>query len=163
MWTCYHTSSHLFWGVWRWRNDITQFMSVVKELALFENLWQTTQLIWVDQLNRFLALHALDEGLGICWAMLGLKVPMLLNWVRFRPGIWDGGATSSTGCGAVCDRAPTQGCLGLALIRRSKLWDGHFTNISIEIGVQPSSLTHPLYLGFMVYQKYIRLIALCAP
>ena len=120
MWTCYHTSSHLFWGVWRWRNDITQFMSVVKELALFENLWQTTQLIWVDQLNRFLALHALDEGLGICWAMLGLKVPMLLNWVRFRPGIWDSGATSSTGCGAVCDRAPTQGCLGLALIRGSK-------------------------------------------
>ena len=94
-------------------------MSVVKELALFENLWQTTQSIWVDQLNRFLALHALVEGLGICCATFGLKVPMLLNWVRFRPGIWDGGATS-TGCGAVCDKAPTRGCLGLAPIRGSK-------------------------------------------
>ena len=95
-------------------------MSGVKELALFENMWQTTQLIWVDQLNRFLALHALVEGLGICWAMFGLKVPILLNWVRFRPGIWDGGAISSTGCGAVCDRAPTQGFLDLAPIRGSK-------------------------------------------
>ena len=120
MWTCYHTYSHLFWGVWRWRNDITQFMSGVKELALFVNMWQTTQLIWVDQLNRFLALHALVEGLGICWAMFGLKVPILLNWVRFRPGIWDGGTISSPGCGIVWDRAPTQGCLGLAPIRGSK-------------------------------------------
>ena len=41
-------------------------MSGVKELALFENMWQTTQLIRVDELNRFLALHALVEGLGIC-------------------------------------------------------------------------------------------------
>ena len=73
-----------------------------------------------DQLNRFLALHALVEGLGICWATFGLKVPILLNWVRLRPGIWDGGAISSTGWGAVCDRAHTQGCLGLALIRGSK-------------------------------------------
>ena len=109
-----------FWGVWRWRNDVTQFMSGVKELALFENMWQTSQLIWVDQLNRFLALHALVEGLGICWATFGLKVPILLNWVRFRSGIWDSGAISSTGCGAVCDRAPTWGCLGLAPIRGSK-------------------------------------------
>ena len=39
---------------------------LIKELALFENCGkQTTQLIWVDQLNRFLALHALVEGLGI--------------------------------------------------------------------------------------------------
>ena len=63
---------------------------------------------------------------------------MLLNWVRFRPGISDSGAISSTGCGAVCDRAPTQGCLGFVPIRGSKQWDGHFTNILIESGVQPS-------------------------
>ena len=116
---CVTTLIHI-WGVWRWRNDITQFMSGVKELALFEIIWQTTQLIWLDQLNRFLALHALVEGLGICWATLGLKVPISLNWVRFRPGIWDGRAISSTGCGAVSDRAPTWGCLGFALIRGSK-------------------------------------------
>ena len=79
------------------------------------------QLNWSeDQLNRFLALHALVEASGICWAMFGLKVPILLNWVRLRPGIWDGGAISSTGWGAVCDKAPTQGCLGLAPIRGSK-------------------------------------------
>ena len=36
--TCEHVTTliHTFWGVWRWRNDITQFMSGVKELALFE-------------------------------------------------------------------------------------------------------------------------------
>ena len=63
---CCHTSSHLFGECGDEGNDITQFMSVVKELALFENLWQTTQSICVDQLYRFLALHALVEGLGIC-------------------------------------------------------------------------------------------------
>ena len=111
---------HLLWGVWRWRNDTTQFASGDKELGL---VWELCgkQLNWYeDQLNRFLALHALVEGLGMCWAMFGLKVPILLNWVRLRPGIWDGGAISSTGWGAVCDRAPTRGCLGLALIRGSK-------------------------------------------
>ena len=59
---------------------------VIKSLALFGNMWQTTPSIWVDQLNRFLALHALVEGLGTCWATFGLKVPILLNWVRCRPG-----------------------------------------------------------------------------
>ena len=93
-------------------------MSGVRAGLVWE-LWQTTQSIWVDQLNRFLALHALVEGLGIFGATFGLKVPMSLNWVRFRPGIWDGGATSSTGCG-VCDKTPTRGCLGLAPIRGSK-------------------------------------------
>ena len=44
---------------------------------------------------------------------------MLLNWVRFRPIISDGGATSSTESWS-CDRRPTQGCLGLAPIRWSK-------------------------------------------
>ena len=117
---CVTTLIHTFWGVWRWRNDITQFMSGVKELALFENMWQTTQSIWVDQLNRFLALHALVEGSGICWGTFGLKVPILLNWVRFRPGIWHSWAISSTGCGEVCDIAPTWGCLGFPLIRGSK-------------------------------------------
>ena len=57
-------------------------MSGVKELALM--LW-CLQLI--DQLNRFLALQALVECLGICIATFGLKFPILLNWVRFRPGI----------------------------------------------------------------------------
>ena len=40
-----------------------------------------------DQLNRFLALQALVEGLGMCLAMFGLKFPILLNWVKLRPGI----------------------------------------------------------------------------
>ena len=57
-------------------------MSGVKELALM--LWR---LQLIDQLNRFLALQALVEHLGICIATLGLKFPILLNWVRFRPGI----------------------------------------------------------------------------
>ena len=68
-------------------------------------------------------------------ATFGLKFPILLNWVKFRPGIWDGGAISSTGRGAT-DSSPTQGCLGLAPSRLSKQWgDGHFTNISVETGV----------------------------
>ena len=58
-------------------------MSGVKELALL--LWH---LQLIDQLNRFLALQALVERLGICIATFGLKFPILLNWVRFRPGIW---------------------------------------------------------------------------
>ena len=72
----------------------------------------------ITQLNRFLALQALVEGLGIWRATFGLKFPILLNWVRLRPGIWDGGAISSTGRGA--DSAPTRGCLGLAPSRWSK-------------------------------------------
>ena len=75
-----------------------------------------TQLI--DQLNRFLALQDLVEGLGICWATFGLKFPILLNWVRLRPGIWDGGAISSTDWGATS--APMWGCLGFAPNRWSK-------------------------------------------
>ena len=112
--------SHLLWGVWRWRNDTTQFVSGDKELGLFWKLCGK-QLNWYGgQLNRFLALHALVEGLGMCWATFGLKIPILLNWVRLRSGIWDGGAILSTGWGAICDRAPTWGCLGLAPIRGSK-------------------------------------------
>ena len=57
-------------------------MSGVKELALL--LWH---LQLIDQLNRFLALQALVECLGICIATFGLKFPILLNWVRFRPGV----------------------------------------------------------------------------
>ena len=91
-------------------------MSGVKELALM--LWH---LQLIDQLNRFLALQALVECLGICIATLGLKFPILLNWVRFRPGIWSSGATSSTGRGAA-DNSPTLGCLGLAPSRLSKHW-----------------------------------------
>ena len=37
----------------------------------------------LTQLNRFLALQALVERLGICIATFGLKFPILLNWVRF--------------------------------------------------------------------------------
>ena len=101
--------------VGRWRNDITQFMSGVKELGLYWFL-VATQLI--DQLNRFLALQALVEGLGICWATFGLKFPILLNWVRLGPDIWDSEAISSTDWGATS--APTWGCLGFAPNRWSK-------------------------------------------
>ena len=41
----------------------------------------------IAQLNRFLALQALVEGLGIWIATFGLKFPILLNWVKLRPGI----------------------------------------------------------------------------
>ena len=64
-----------------------------KELGLclnFEFQWQTTQFC------RALALQALVECLSRNWWRFGLKVPISLNWVRFRPGIWDGGATLST-------------------------------------------------------------------
>ena len=67
----------------------------------------------------FFALQALVECLGICIATLGLKFPILLNWVKFRPGICDSGATSSTGRGAT-ESSPTWGCLGLAPSRLSK-------------------------------------------
>ena len=92
---------------------------VLKSLAfeLFVLLWR---LQLIDQLNRFLALQALVECLGIWIATFGLKFPILLNWVKFRPGIWDSGATS-TGRGAA-DSSPTRGCLGLAPSRLSKQW-----------------------------------------
>ena len=54
-------------------------MSGAKELGLCVLLW-CLQLI--TQLNRFLALQALVEGLGIWRATLGLKFPILLNWVK---------------------------------------------------------------------------------
>ena len=79
----------------------------------FKFLWQTTQFC------RALALQALVDHLSKNWCGFGLKVPISLNWVKFRPGIWDGGATSSTGCGA-WDRSPTHGCLGLAPMRGLK-------------------------------------------
>ena len=56
---------------------------VLKSLA-YVLLWR---LQLITQLNRFLALQALVEGLGIWRATFGLKFPILLNWVRFRPGI----------------------------------------------------------------------------
>ena len=102
----------------RWRNDITQFMSGDKELGLYRFLVANNSI--ENQLNRFLVLHALVEGLGMCWATFGLKFPILLNWVKLRPGIWDGRATSSTDWGAICDRTPTQGCLGFAPSKGSK-------------------------------------------
>ena len=99
-----------------WRNDITQFMSGAKELGLCCIVFVVPQLI--AQLNRFLTLQALVEGLGMWWATFGLKFPILLNWVRLRPGIWESGTISSTDWGAA--RAPTQGCLGFAPRRWSK-------------------------------------------
>ena len=90
-------------------------MSGAKELGLY---WYFGGNSIDDQLNRFLALQAPVEGLGMCWAMFGLKLPILLNWVRLRPGIWDGGAISSTGWGAAS--APTRGCLGFAPNKWSK-------------------------------------------
>ena len=71
------------------------------------------------QFCRALALQALVECLSKNWCGFGLKVMISLNWVRFRPGIWDGGATSSTE-GGLWDRRPTCGCLGLAPMRGSK-------------------------------------------
>ena len=105
------------WGTWR--NDITQFMSGAKELGLWVCVVVVPSID--NQLNRLLALQALVECLGIWIATFGLKFPILLNWVKFRPGIWDGGAISSTGRGAT-DSSPTWGCLGLAPSRLSKQW-----------------------------------------
>ena len=143
----------LLWGVWRWRNDTTQFASGDKELGLVWNYVANNSIDLVDQLNRFLALHAIVEGLGMCWATFGLNIPILLNWVRIRPGIWDGGAISSTGWGAICDRAPTRGCLGLAPIRGVKtVWNGHFTNILIEIGVPAFLCEWPLLASLVIWE-----------
>ena len=70
-------------------------------------------------LSKFFALHAWVERLGIFLMMFGLKVLMLLNWVRFRPGICDSGATSFTESWG-WDRRSTWGSFGLAPIRWSK-------------------------------------------
>ena len=75
-------------------------------------------LLVIGDWTGFLALQALVEGLGMCWATFSLKFPILLNWVRLRPGIWDCGAISSTDWGAT--RALTWGCLGFAPNRWSK-------------------------------------------
>ena len=108
-------------------------MSGVKELALILCMLWCLQL--VNQLYRFLALQALVEHLGICIATFGLKTPILLNWVKFRPGIRDGAATSSTGRGAT-DNSPTLGCFGLAPSRLSKQWGMDILLIfSVETGV----------------------------
>ena len=100
-------------------------MTLLNSCQVLKSLACVCVLLWhlqlITQLNRFLALQALVEHLGICIATFGLKFPILLNWVKFRPGIWDGGATSSTGRGAA-DSSPTRGCLGLAPSRLSKQW-----------------------------------------
>ena len=81
--------------------------------------------IWIlyqiTQFCRFLALQAQVECSGMYWWGFGLKVPIFLNWVRFRSGICDGGATSSTDSWT-CNKSPTQGCLGSAPMSRSKQW-----------------------------------------
>ena len=100
-------------------------MTLLNSCQVLKSLACVCVLLWrlqlITQLNRFLALQALVECLGIWRATFGLKFPILLNWVRFRPGIWDGGAISSTGRGAT-DSSPTWGCLGLAPSRLSKQW-----------------------------------------
>ena len=100
-------------------------MTLLNSCQVLKSLACVCVLLWrlqlITQLNRFLALQALVECLGIWRATFGLKFPILLNWVRFRPGIWDGGAISSTGRGAA-DSSPTRGCLGLAPSRLSKQW-----------------------------------------
>ena len=74
-----------------------------------------------------------------------------LNQVRLRPGICDGGATSSTE-GGLWDRMPTCGCLGLAPMRGVKtVRDRHFTNISMEIWVQSSNVYS--FLGLLSYLR----------
>ena len=112
VWTCLSHS----WGDEGMR--LLNSCQVLKSLGLYWILVANNSI--GDQLNRFLALQALVEGLGMCWAMFGLKFPILLNWVKLRPGIWDGGAISSTGWGATCERTPTQGCLGFTPSRGSK-------------------------------------------
>ena len=72
-WTC----ELVIWG--DWRNDTTQFMSGVKELALL--LWH---LHWA-QLNRFLV-QALVECLGICmatWSKI-LELGQIYAWYLSR-------------------------------------------------------------------------------
>ena len=53
-----------------------------------------TQLI-----EHIVALQALFDCLCMCWLGSGLKseFPILLNWVRLRPGIWDGAISSTEG------------------------------------------------------------------
>ena len=66
--------------------------------------------IWINCLslfNKFFALQALLECLGILFNKLDLKDPISLNWVRFRPGVCDGGACSSTDSWA-CERRFTR-------------------------------------------------------
>ena len=65
------------------------------------------------------ALQALFEHLGILFIKLDLKDPISLNWVRFRPGICDSGAGSSTDSWG-CERRFTRGCLGFIPKRGSK-------------------------------------------
>ena len=116
-------------------------MSGVKELALL--LWR---LQLIAQLNRFLALQALVECLGMWMATFGLKFPILLNWVRFMPGIWVGGVTSSTD--DATDNSPTLGCLGLAPSRLSKQWGIDILPIFLlRLGSSPSDVDRLLGLS----------------
>ena len=61
---------------------------------------------------------------------LDLKVPISLKWIRFRPGIWDSEATSSTGSWT-CERRSTRGCFGFLSLREGQKQCGIdiFTNI----------------------------------
>ena len=88
----------------------------VKELAY---VWKSEFCDNTTQFCRCLAPQALVKCLSKCWCLFGWKVPILLNWVIFKPGIWDGGATSSTDTGA-WKKSLTSRCLGLAPMRGSK-------------------------------------------
>ena len=88
----------------------------MEDLSCYFDNYPTTSYI---QHTIHFTLQALFECLGILFNKLDLKDPISLNWVRFRPGIWDSGAISSTGS-CTCERRPTHGCLGFTPKRGSK-------------------------------------------
>ena len=51
----------------------------------------------------------------MCWLGSGSKFPILLNWVKLRPGVCDGAVSSTEG--VALERVSMWGCLGFALIR----------------------------------------------
>ena len=87
-----------------------------------------------------MALHALFECLGILFNKLDLKDPIALNWVRFRPGIWDSGATSSTDSWA-CERRFTHWCLGF-MPKRALITDQSTSTGGVNIKLHSSSGDH---------------------
>ena len=81
---CEDASLHLFGVLGDEGMTLLNSCLSVKEPAYYFNLNLANN---STQFCRFLALQALVECLGICWIRLDLKLPILLNWVRFRPGI----------------------------------------------------------------------------
>ena len=95
------------------------FTNVSVEIGVtFECVWLPWPPEWAYS-HKFFALQALLDVFGYFINKLDLKDPISLNWVRFRPGICDGGACSSTDSWA-CERTFTRGCLGFTPKRGSK-------------------------------------------